>query len=164
MEEPTDKLTLECIKRYYDNTKQSINDERYNPLGRVIYKNYEDFFLSDNKVWCTTWARVIRKDKIVYFCEDTLMEDRVWSYRQADNVDLEKVINIKEVCYTWNRMNTTNSVSTVRNSYWNASAWCHIGHQLQLLDQLKHKEMIPILKERIKQCQDLIKQGIYQQY
>ena len=128
------------------------------------YKNYEDFFLSDNKVWCTAWARVIRKDKIVYFCEDTLMEDRVWSYRQADNVDLEKVINIKEVCYTWNRMNTTNSVSTVRNSYWNASAWCHIGHQLQLLDQLKHKEMIPILKERIKQCQDLIKQGIYQQY
>lgn len=128
------------------------------------YKNYQDFFLSDNKVWCTAWARVIRKDKIVYFCEDTTMEDRVWSYRQADNVDLDKVTNIKQVFYTWNRMNTTNSVSALRNSYWNASAWCHIGHQLQLLDQLKHKEMIPILKERIKQCQDLIKQGIYQQY
>lgn len=128
------------------------------------YKNYEDFFLSDNKVWCTAWARVIRKDKIVYFCEDTTMEDRVWSYRQADNVDLEKVINIKQVCYVWNRMNTTNSVSAVRNSYWNASAWCHIGHQLQLLDQLKHKEMIPILKKRIKQCQDLINRNIYQQY
>ena len=41
-------LTLECIKRYYDNTEQSINDERYNPLGRVIYKNYEDFF----KLFC----------------------------------------------------------------------------------------------------------------
>ena len=82
----------------------------------------------------------------------------------GDNVDLEKVINIKEVCYTWNRMNTTNSVSIVRNSYWNASAWCHIGHQLQLLDQLKHKEMIPILKKRIKECQDLINHGVYQQY
>lgn len=128
------------------------------------YKNYQDFFLSDNKVWCTAWARVIKKDKIVYFCEDTTMEDRVWSYRQADNVDLEKVINIKQVCYVWNRMNTTNSVSTVRNSYWNASAWCHIGHQLQLLDQLKHKEMIPILKKRIKECQDLINHGVYQQY
>lgn len=128
------------------------------------YKNYQDFFLSDNKVWCTAWARVIRKDKIVFFCEDTTMEDRVWSYRQADNVDLDKVVNIKQVFYTWNRMNTTNSVSAVRNSYWNASAWCHIGHQLQLLDQLKHKEMIPILKERIKQCQDLINKGIYQQY
>lgn len=128
------------------------------------YKKYEDFFLSDNKVWCTAWARAIKKDKIVYFCEDTTMEDRVWSYRQADNVDLEKVINIKQVCYVWNRMNTTNSVSTVRNSYWNASAWCHIGHQLQLLDQLKHKEMIPILKKRIKECQDLINHGVYQQY
>ena len=40
----------------------------------------------------------------------------------------------------------------VRNSYWDASAWCHIGHQLQLLDQLKHKEMIPVLQKRIKTC------------
>ena len=128
------------------------------------YENYEDFFLSDNKVWCTAWARVIRKDKIVYFCEDTLMEDRVWSYRQADNIDLDKVINIKEVCYTWNRTNTTNSVSLVRNSYWDASAWCHIGHQLQLLDQLKHKEMIPILNKRIKECKNKVNNGIYMQY
>ena len=128
------------------------------------YKNYKDFFLSDNKVWCTAWARIIRKDKIVYFCEDTLMEDRVWSYRQADNVDLEKVVNIKEVCYVWNRTNTTNSVSMVRNYYWDASAWCHIGHQLQLIGQLKHKEMIPVLKERIKTCIKKANSGIYQQY
>lgn len=128
------------------------------------YDNYKDFFLSDNKVWCTAWARVIRKDKIVYFCEDTLMEDRVWSYRLADNIDLDRVANIKEVCYVWNRTNTTNSVSIVRNSYWDASAYCHIGHQLQLLDQLKHKEMIPVLKKRIEMCKSKINNGIYQQY
>lgn len=128
------------------------------------YKNYEDFFLSDNKVWCTAWARVIKKDKIVYFCEDTLMEDRVWSYRQADNVDLDKVVNLKEVCYVWNRTNTTNSVSIVRNKYWDASAWCHIGHQLQLISQLKHKEMIPILEKRVKECIKKVNKGIYQQY
>lgn len=129
------------------------------------YKNYEDFFLSDNKVWCTAWARVIRKNKIVYFCEDTLMEDRVWSYRQADMIDdLGKVVNIKEVLYTWNRTNSTNSVSMVRNSYWDASAYCHVGHQLQLLDQLRHKEMMPILKKRIETCKSLIKDGTYQQY
>lgn len=129
------------------------------------YNNYEDFFLSDNKVWCTAWARVIKKSKIVYFCEDTLMEDRVWSYRQADQIDdLDKVVNIKEVCYVWNRTNTTNSVSMVRNDYWNASAWCHIGHQLQLLTQLRHKEMIPILNERIEVCKRKVNQNIYQQY
>jgi len=128
------------------------------------YNNYEDFFLSDNKVWCTAWARVIRRDKIVYFCEDTLMEDRVWSYRQADNVDLDKVINLKKVCYVWNRTNTTNSVSIVRNDFWNASAYCHIGHQLQLLSQLKHKEMIPILEKRIKECINRVNKNIYQQY
>ena len=128
------------------------------------YSNYEDFFLSDRKVWCTAWSRVIRKDKIVYFCEDTLMEDRVWSYRQADNINLDKVINIKEVCYVWNRTNTTNSVSAVRNYYWNASAYCHVGHQLQLLGQLKHKEMIPILENRINTCKEQVNKGIYQQY
>ena len=128
------------------------------------YKNYEEFFLSDNKVWCTAWARVIRKDKIVYFCEDTLMEDRVWSYRQADNVDLDKVVNLKVVCYVWNRTNVTNSVSLVRNKYWDASAWCHIGHQLQLISQLKHKEMIPILEKRVKECIKKVNNNIYQQY
>ena len=129
------------------------------------YKKYEDFFLSDNKVWCTAWARVIKKNKIVYFCEDTLMEDRVWSYRQADVIDdLGKVVNIKEPLYVWNRTNTTNSVSMVRNSYWDASAWCHIGHQLQLLDQLKHKEMIPILKGRIEVCKEKARHGTFQQY
>lgn len=128
------------------------------------YNDYQDFFLSDNKVWCTAWARVIRRDKIVYFCEDTLMEDRVWSYRQADNIDLDKVINLKKVCYVWNRTNTTNSVSIVRNDFWNASAYCHIGHQLQLLSQLKHKEMIPILEKRIKECINRVNKNIYQQY
>lgn len=128
------------------------------------YDNYKDFFLSDNKVWCTAWARVIRKDKIVHFCEDTLMEDRVWSYRQADNVNLDKVINLKEVCYVWNRTNTSNSVSLVRNAYWDASAYCHIGHQLQLISQLKHKEMIPILEKRVKECIKKVNNNIYQQY
>ena len=129
------------------------------------YNNYKDFFLSDNKVWCTAWARVIKKNKIVYFCEDTLMEDRVWSYRQADQIDdLDKVINIKQVCYVWNRTNTTNSVSIVRNDYWDASAYCHIGHQLQLISQLRHKEMIPILKERIEVCKRKVNSNIYQQY
>ena len=52
----------------------------------------------------------------------------------------------------------------VRNNFWNASAWCHIGHQLQLLDQLKHKEMIPILRKRIEKCIEKANKNIYQQY
>lgn len=161
---------LELINsRLYDNEMALLGMELIDNKGVFLtkyheYENYEDFFLSDRKVWCTAWSRVIRKDKIVYFCEDTLMEDRVWSYRQADNIDLDKVVNIKESCYVWNRTNTTNSVSAVRNDYWNASAYCHIGHQLQLLSQLKHKEMIPILKKRIKTCKEQVNNDVYQQY
>ena len=164
-----------------ENVLQEINDQLYNNELMLIglecidkngvfltkfhkYNNYEDFFLSDNKVWCTAWARVIRKDKIVYFCEDTLMEDRVWSYKQADNVNFNKVKNFKRICYVWNRLNTSNSVSLTRGDYWNASAWCHIGHQKQLLAQLKHKEMKPIIEQRIKECMNKINIGIYQQY
>lgn len=146
-----------------------IGLEVINRVGTMLvkfhhYDNYADFFLSDNKVWCTAWSRIIRKDKIVYFCEDTLMEDRVWSYRQADNVELENVGHLDEICYTWNRMNTTTSVSQQRNYYWNASAYCHIGHQLQLLGELKHKEMIPLLQERIDTCIRKVNDGKYEQY
>ena len=128
------------------------------------WDNYEDFFLSNNKVWCTAWSRVIRKDKIVYFCEDTLMEDRVWSYRQADNVDLNKVKNLKKILYVWNRLNTSNSVSLTRSDYWNASAWCHIGHQKQLLAELKHIEMKPILEKRINECIGKVNRNKFEQY
>lgn len=128
------------------------------------YDNYKDFFFSDNKVWCTAWARVIRIDKIVYFPEDTLMEDRTWSYEQADNIDYNNIINLKEICYVWNRTNTNNSVSLVRGKIWEASAWKHIGQQLILLDKLKHEEMKLHLIERIKSCISKVNNNIFQQY
>ena len=92
------------------------------------------------------------------------MEDRTWAYEQADNVSLENVRNLKEVCYVWNRLNTTNSVSLKRGSMWEASAWKHIGEQYMLLERLKHKEMKPVLEERIKQCIIKVNLGEYQQY
>ena len=128
------------------------------------YNNYEEFFLSDNKTWCTAWCRVIRKDKIVYFPESCTMEDRSWSYEQADNICFENIRNLKQPLYIWNRMNTTNSVSIVRDKVWEASAWKHIGEQKMLLTRLKHKEMIPVLEERIKQCIIKVNLGEYQQY
>ena len=137
------------------------NENHHTRLNEA--KCYEDLWSLNSNVWCTAWDKVIRKDKIVYFCEDTLMEDRVWTYRLADNINFKNVINLKEICYCWNRTNTTNSVSQVRNDYWNASAYCHIGHQLQLLSELKHKEMIPILEKQIQQCKSQVNQGIYSQ-
>ena len=128
------------------------------------FDNYKDIFFCINKVWCTAWSKVIRIDKIVYFCEDTLMEDRVWTYKQADNIDFDKIVNLNEVVYCWNRLNITNSVSMVRGNMWNASAWCHIGHQLQFLENLKHQEMRPELEKRIKECIKKVEKGEYQQY
>ena len=148
-------MLLGCEMIFPDGTKQiKINE----------YDNYKDFFICDNKTWCTAWSRVIRKDKIVYFPESTLMEDRTWAYEQADNVNFENVRNLKEVCYVWNRLNTTNSVSLARGKMWEASAWKHIGEQKMLLERLKHKEMIPVLEERIKQCKIKVNIGEYQQY
>ena len=36
--------------------------------------------------------------------------------------------------------------------------------QKMLLARLKHKEMIPIIEERIKHCEELIRNGTYQQF
>lgn len=128
------------------------------------FDNYEDVFFCIDKVWCTAWSRVIRKDKIAFFCEDTLMEDRVWSYKQADNCNFNKIINLNEIVYCWNRLNTSNSVSLTRNEIWDASAWCHIGHQKQFLKNLKHTEMKNKLQKRIDECIKKIKKNEYQQY
>ena len=121
------------------------------------YDSYEDVFFCINKVWCTAWSRVIRKDKIVYFPEGTLMEDRTWAYEQADNVDFDKITNLNKIVYCWNRLNTENSVSITRGKIWEASAWKHI-------ERLKHKEMIPVIKKRIEECIRKINSGIYEQY
>ena len=160
---------LETINhRLYNHELMTLGVQTYNSTENYHTrlneaKCYEDLWSINNNVWCTAWDKVIRKDKIVYFCEDTLMEDRVWTYRLADNINFENVINLKEICYCWNRTNTTNSVSQVRNDYWNASAYCHIGHQLQLLSKLKHKEMIPILEKRIQKCKDQVNKDVYSQ-
>lgn len=165
-----DENVLETINNsLYDHELMLIGLECIDKNGVFLtkiheYNNYQDFFLSDNKVWCTAWARIIRKDKIVYFPESTLMEDRTWSYEQADNVDFNKIKNLKKVLYTWNRMNTSNSVSMVRNKVWDASAWKHVGEQLMLIERLKHKEMIPIIKQRIETCINKLNHGTYQQY
>lgn len=148
-------MLLGCEMIFPDGTTQTKINE---------YDNYKDFFICDNKTWCTAWSRVIRKDKIVYFPESCIMEDRTWAYEQADNVSLENVRNLKEVCYVWNRTNTNNSVSLTRGKMWEASAWKHIGEQYMLLERLKHKEMIPVLEERIKQCIIKVNIGEYQQY
>jgi len=165
----------------HEDVLKNINQRLYNhemlTIGcemvfatRTGYKNYnkpecyQDLYSLNGRLWCTAWARVIRKDKIVYFCESTLMEDRVWTYRLADNLEFENVVALNEICYCWNRMNTENSVSIVRDDYWNACAYCHIGHQLQLISQMKHKEMIPIIKQRIDECIRRTRDGIYQQY
>lgn len=161
-----EKVLEKINNKLYDHELMTIGCEgigiEYKQLNKATC--YKDLYSLDGNVWCTAWARIIRKDKIVYFCEDTLMEDRVWTYRLADNIDFKNFINLNEICYCWNRTNTTNSVSIVRSDYWNACAYCHIGHQMQLITQLKHKEMIPLIKERIKICQKQVNEGVYQQY
>jgi glycosyltransferase involved in cell wall biosynthesis len=128
------------------------------------WKNFEEFFLSDNTVWCTAWCRIIKKEKIIYFPECTIMEDRTWSYEQADNIDYDKVKNLQKVMYVWNRMNTRRSVSIVKDKNWEASAYKHVGEQLMLINRLKHPEMIPIIKRRVDECLAKISRGVYMQY
>ena len=150
------EMMILCSEMLFPN---NVTSAQYNK-----YDNYEDVYFCHNKVWCTAWSRVVRIDKIVYFCESTLMEDRVWSYRQADNIEYSRIININEIVYVWNRLNTDNSVSLIRGGIWDASAWCHIGHQLQFLEEMKHTEFKDKLEQRIRQCISKANMGIYQQF
>lgn len=148
-------MTLGCELLYNNGVTFKINNKpnSYEELWSITEKETH---------WCTAWDKVIRRDKIVYFCENTLMEDRVWSYRLIDGINFDKVISLLPIVYVWNRTNTT-SVSQSKSKLWKASAFCHIGHQIQLIEELKHKEMIPLIQEHIKKCLDFIKKGVYEQ-
>lgn len=164
-----DKVLEHINKRLYNHDMLILGSEMLFPNGSTQpqynkYDTYEDVYFCINKVWCTAWSRVIRIDKIAYFCESTLMEDRVWAYKQADNINFNNIVHLNEIAYVWNRMNTSNSVSLSRSPFWNASAWCHIGHQLQFADTMKHKEFRSILEDRIRSCINKINMGIYQQF
>ena len=127
------------------------------------WNNYQDFFVSEN-LWCTAWCRVIKKEKIVYFPECTVMEDRTWSYEQADNIDFDKVKNLQKIMYVWNRMNTKRSVTLVRDGNWNASAYKHIGECLMVMERLRHREMVPAIRARTDECIAKLRRGVYTQY
>lgn len=148
-------LTIGC-QMLYESGKTTYNSNKPNC--------YEDLWSLGGSLWCTAWSRIIRKDKIVFFNESTMMEDRVWTYKLADNLDFNNVTSIVEPFYVWNRMNTTQSVSLVRDDFWNASAYCHIGHQLQFVNQIKHQKIKPLIIKRIEECKRKANNGEYQQY
>lgn len=160
-----DKVLGKINKKLYDHELITVGCEAIGEFYKCFNKAtcYEDLYSLNGNVWCSAWSKVIRKDKIVYFCEDTLMEDRVWTYKLADNLSYENVTNLNEIVYCWNRTNVNNSVSIVLDDFWKACAYCHIGHQKQLLTQLKHKEMIPKIEQRIKECISLVNKGEYKQ-
>lgn len=161
---------LETINNtLYDDDMLMLGLECINKDGIFLTKinqwdNDLELFESNNKVWCTSWSRIIKKDKIAYFCEDTLMEDRVWSYRQTNNINTKKVRNLKEVCYVWNRMNTSNSVSLTRSPIWDYSAYCHIGHQGILLQEITNPEYRKFIEQRIKECKSKVNNNTFMQY
>lgn len=160
---------LETIdSKLNDHEMLILGCEMLNRSGKVIHRrnqiarDYEDLWSCTNKIWCTAWSRVIRKDKIKYFCESTLMEDRLWCYKVADDIDFDKVTYSGLILYVWNQLNTT-SVSKSKTPMWNYSAFIHIGQCKQFMAEIKHKEMLPILEERINKCFLDLKNGVYYQ-
>ena len=160
---------LELIDKNLDNHElMTLGCEMLKESGFIYRTNnkpneYLDLWSTTNKVWCTAWDKVIRRDKIKFFCEDTLMEDRVWSYKIADDINWDKVTNLARIVYVWNQMNKS-SVSKSNSDIWKASVYCHIGHEYQFLSTIKHKEMIPIIEERIKENIKSLKEGKYEQH
>lgn len=157
------------------NIDSKLNNHELMTLGTIMYKEkgymlpknnkpntYEDLWSFNGKVWCTAWSKVIRRDKIKYFNESTLMEDRVWTYRIMDDIDFNKTTNLARSVYVWNQINV-NRVSQSKSDMWNNSTWNHIGNCKQFMCEIKHKEMLHILEDRINKCIDDLMKGVYYQ-
>ena len=158
------------------NIDNKLNNHELMTLGCIMYKGdgkyilpknnkpntYEDLWSFNGKVWCTAWSKVIRRDKIKYFNESTLMEDRVWNYRLMDDIDFNNITSLCRSVYVWNQVNN-NRVSQSKSDMWNNSTWNHIGNCKQFLCEIKHKEMLPIIEDRINRCINDLMNGVYYQ-
>lgn len=54
-------------------------------------------------------------------------------------------------------------ISEGTSAIW-CTAWCHIGHQLQFISEMKHTEFKPILEKRVQHCIEEARRGNYTQY
>lgn len=118
-------------------------------------------FKAEDGISCAAWAKAIKTSKCPYFCENTLMEDRVWHYRLINNCNT--FININVVYNTFNKTNQS-SVTSLRNNKWNNSSYRHIADMLDLIDELKDIQYIDYVKQHIEECKKRISKGIYQQF
>jgi len=124
------------------------------------FNNKFELFKANHGVCCAVWNKVIKASIMPYFSETTLCEDRVHHYRTINNCNTYS--NFKRVTHTWNR-NNTSSVTQSKNEIWNGSSFKHIGDMIILKSELKDKDYIDFIQEKIDICKNNVNNGIYQQ-
>ena len=118
----------DCIQLIYDTIIQNNypdcvslsyncligNHESYQPL---IRNNIKDLV---NSVFVACWTKCIKRELLVSFAENTLMEDVVQHIAQCDKINT--IVSINQPIIVWNR-NNTNSCSREENQNCQKGKW-----------------------------------------
>lgn len=123
-------------------------------------KDMLEIFKAEMPISCAAWCKVIKTKKMPYFCENTLMEDRVWHYRLINNCN--SFTNIDVYYNVFNKTNES-SVCTAKSYKWNNSAYRHIADMLDLLEELSDKDYIQHVKIKVNECKKNINNNIFSQ-
>lgn len=110
-------------------------------------------------VFVAPWTKCIKRNKIVKFPENTLLEDIVQHIEQIDNVDSIGYVNIPIV--VWNRTNEEAISSDVAKYDKTSKRYSSVYRNLaDLLDlKCKHEYCEKVRLEKVKNYEDIIARG-----
>ena len=167
-------LFLDCDDWLYDNkvlkqlnTFIMLNKVDCIRLSYIAHKNRDarirlkEQTLPDlvNSIFCAPWTKCIKREKIVKFPENTLLEDVVQHIAQIDN--LETYANSGLFYAVWNRTNddaiSSDKASYTKESKRYSSVYRNMADLLDL--KCKHDYCEAHRQWRIKNYEDIIQRG-----
>lgn len=116
-----------------------------------------------NSCYVACWTKCIRADKIIFFEEDTLMEDAVQHIKQVDILDNFEIFNISTVCHNTQNPNQCSSQTNTKlqNAKWEKSLQKHYESLLKLKCNHDYCEKRRLFK--IEEAKENIKKGAFWQ-
>ena len=159
----SDKTVLHNLTKFIENNNVDLIRLSYiankgRRLSRISISEYDLRALA-NTIFVAPWTKCIKREKIVKFPENTLLEDVVQHIEQIDNID--SFANSNVYYAVWNRNNEDAISSDTRQYDKNSKRYSSVYRNLaDLLDlKCKHDYCEEQRQFRIRNYEDIIQKG-----
>ena len=106
---------------------------------------------------CAIWTKVIKRDKMLFFPEGTMFEDRIHHYWLLDHI--ETFTNLGRPTIVWNRENT-NAISISKEKIWYSYRFSYCGDLYRYIKTLPDGKFKDFVKEELNGYMESINKAV----